>query len=277
MEKKKRDWRMFFKGRINYFLRKHDYNIYRISHKRDTMFGAVKNLSEVGFSPATVIDIGAAFGDWTETAMRFFPSAFFYAVEPQKEYFPQLSKLPIKKIFNCVLGERAGTVVFNIHKDWFSSSVFAQPDDQYTIREKREVEQKTLDDIASDLPGPFLIKMDAEGAELTILKGGLKSIEKTNIIILEVLLIPFSKETPRLDEIIDYLREIGFLAYDIVDTQYRVTDGALRKVDIVFIRKEHPILKDLNILSPEKYAEYNQMYSDFNQRRASSASIRIVD
>ena len=46
---------------------------------------------------------------------------------------------------------------------------------------------KRLDDICRDLKTINLLKIDVEGYELPVLKGGVKTLKKTNLIILEIL------------------------------------------------------------------------------------------
>ncbi|MDE2071655.1 MAG: hypothetical protein KGI70_02915, partial [Patescibacteria group bacterium] len=78
----------------------------------------------------------------------------------------------------------------------------------------------------------------------------------------------FSPEIPRLEQVMDTLRDMGFLIYDIVDLVHRQTDGALRKIDLVFLRKENPLLHSNEILSPAEYEGYNSKFAHWNELRA---------
>ena len=99
-----------------------------------------------------------------------------------------------------------------------------------------EKSTSTLDNIFNENNFFNLIKIDCQGAELPILKGGKKLIQHADVIILE---LPFMGEynigVPDFYEHIKYMNEIGFKVFDIIE-MHRV-QGILIQVDIIFIKK----------------------------------------
>ena len=102
----------------------------------------------------------------------------------------------------------------------------------------------TLDDIVTknNLPFPDFIKIDTQGSEIDILKGGKKVVENCNIILLECPIIQYNLGSPNLSEYIDYLNLINFIPYDICETHN--IDKVLIQIDILFVRKS--IIKNIN-------------------------------
>lgn len=102
----------------------------------------------------------------------------------------------------------------------------------------------TLDNIYDDIEVFDLIKMDTQGSELDILKGGMRLISKAKGIILEENLYPFNFGAPLHHEIRDYMESIGFVLVDILDDKdYTIQNSKgenimHREIDTLYIRKD---------------------------------------
>jgi hypothetical protein len=103
---------------------------------------------------------------------------------------------------------------------------------------------RRLDSIITDLVGPTLLKIDTQGYELEVLKGGLTILPLIDAIILEVAIIEINEGAPLLDEVLVYLKDIGFVTFDIVELHRRPLDKALNQIDILFIRENSSLLSD---------------------------------
>jgi hypothetical protein len=75
------------------------------------------------------------------------------------------------------------------------------------------------DEMTTDIQKTFnnLIKIDAQGAEIKILKGLGKYINNFEVIILVVSVHEYNKNEPLFDEVILYMKSKNFLLYDIYD------------------------------------------------------------
>jgi hypothetical protein len=82
------------------------------------------------------------------------------------------------------------------------------------------------------------LKIDTQGYELQVLAGASKTLEKAQLVILEVALIEINCGGPVLHEVIAYMYVRGFVVYDIVETHRRPLDGALSQVDLLFVRED---------------------------------------
>ena len=112
----------------------------------------------------------------------------------------------------------------------------------------------TLDNIVKKekLPKPNFVKIDTQGSEIDILKGGKKTISNCSVVYLECPIINYNLGAPNLDEYIKYLNSVDFVPYDICEVHY--SDKVLIQVDILFIKKSilikkiNPNKKNLNML-----------------------------
>ncbi|MBI9052059.1 MAG: FkbM family methyltransferase [Anaerolineaceae bacterium] len=110
--------------------------------------------------------------------------------------------------------------------------------------EIREVNLICLDQITIDysLSGPFVIKADVQGTELDVIEGSKAILEETELIILETSLFEFLPNNPQFFDVINYMKNIGFVVYDFIGGAIRPFDGALGQIDVAFV-KENGVLR----------------------------------
>lgn len=53
--------------------------------ERGSLLGSLRTAAAVGFSPATILDVGAARGEWSLQAARVWPNAKFLLIDPLEE------------------------------------------------------------------------------------------------------------------------------------------------------------------------------------------------
>ena len=212
------------------------------------MWSAVRRITNHNIPVKSIIDIGASDGSWSLQAMKIFPGASYLAVEPLQEHETALKKLTEKhENFDyalCVAGEVDDQQVrLNVTADLDGSSV------ESTEGEGRKVPVKTLDKLVSEkgLTGPFLLKFDTHGYEIPILNGARETLEKTNIIIMEVYNFNITKHAVRFHEMCSHMEDLGFRCYDIASPVLRLHDQAFWQMDIFFCRD------DTKIFSHHKY------------------------
>lgn len=206
----------------------------------DALAHIVRMSQDIGFEPATVIDVGVA--DGTPDLYESFPKARLLLVEPLKEFEGVMRR--ICRRYNAMYviaaaSDKEGVVSINITPDLHGSSLL-KPKETSLILKTREVKTVTLDALIEDfdMEAPFVLKVDAQGGELRILEGAIKTVEKSEVIILEVQLFQGTEGGPQLFDIVAFLKSKGFVAYDIVGNNYRPLDRALAEVDIVFVKED---------------------------------------
>lgn len=245
-------------------------------YRRMSMQGALNQIAELHFIPRTVIDVGAAFGDWSKMCNHFFPDAHYFLFEPLQEYKDVLNKITSEfdtaQYFPSAVGSKNGTVILNVHEDLVGSSMFRETEGAFTNGKPRTVPMVTLDKIALDYDfrGPYLIKIDTQGAELEVLSGADKILKQTEYIILEVSLFQFMIGGPQIFDVIRFMKERGFVVYDVISYLYRPLDNALAQFDVSFVRENGMFRKDHRYSTREQREEQNKRFKEKNRGKLES-------
>lgn len=192
-----------------------------------------------GFSPKTIIDVGAYIGDWSRTAASIFPEARCLMIDANENNRKHL-KAAASQIRNseyCItlLGpESKPDVVFQVLGT--GSSVL--PELSSVSRTERHLAMERLDDLiaARQLEGPSLLKLDVQGYELEVLRGARQTLAGAEIVILETSLVPCNAGAPLFFEVVSFMKDAGFVVYDFCGQSRRESDNTLVQTDVVFAR-----------------------------------------
>lgn len=175
-------------------------------HRRDsrsTLLGVLRAAKKAGLLPGTVIDVGAAYGSFALQCRRVFPDAMYICIEPLQEYEPLLERVTksIPKADYILAAAASGPkeVTINVHPDLLGSSLYLEAEDSNVNGVPRTAPAIILDGLTKDkrIKAPFLIKIDAQGAELDVLLGAEATLRSTEYIILEVSFFEFFKGGPQ--------------------------------------------------------------------------------
>ena len=202
---------------------------------------AYRRLAASGYAPASIIDIGAHDGNWTRLARRIFPDASILMIEPLKSKAESLNALANSSerthFVGALLGADAGQTV-TFYEAGTGSSVHRE---QSNV-EFRETSLLTsrLDDVAAQLDGPIFLKLDVQGAELEVLEGGSKTLGRSDLVQLEVALLPYNEGAATFLQVIEYLDQRGFVPFDIAG-MIRPTGAELVQVDMLFVPAGSPL------------------------------------
>ena len=99
-------------------------------------------------------------------------------------------------------------------------------------------------DALFDERGFDFIKLDVQGYELEVLRGAQRILAGVEAVLLEVSLLKINRGAPILDEVVAFMRERQFVAYEILEIHRRPLDRAMNQVDIIFVRQDSPLLAD---------------------------------
>jgi FkbM family methyltransferase len=193
------------------------------------------HLAKHGFSPATIIDVG--FNTGTDGLYDHFPDAQYLMVDPlvESEPFLKAQKARLKQADYVVAaaGAAPGKIDIGVSPCFGGTS-------QYLADKlpTRSVPMTTLDELAEKFHarGPYVIKIDVQGAELEVLKGAKRILAETEVIFAETRLFPF-RGAPELLEVLKFLEREGFVLYDLFNGALRPSDGALGQIDITAVKR----------------------------------------
>jgi FkbM family methyltransferase len=206
---------------------------------RRTMQQALDHLKHLGFQPSVIIDAGA--GSGTEELLRSFPDVFTFWVEPMEEFEPALQELRARhpgKVVIAAAGPRDGEIVLYAHENAYGSSVLHESDGRIADGTERKVRMVRLDTLLTgmDLGGQALLKVDVQGFEIQVLEGAVRTLPQCEVVILEASFFKLHESAPEFFELLAYMNDRGFVAYDIVDGHNRPLDNALAQKDVVFVQ-----------------------------------------
>jgi FkbM family methyltransferase len=210
------------------------------------MESVLKQLAKRAGPIATVVDIGASNGRWSEMSMKLFPQARFIGVDPLVEREPQLKRLkertPQFDYILCVAGNKDNeTVELAITEDLDGSTIGG-------AGIVRKVPSHSIDEIirVKKCAGPFILKFDTHGFEVPILKGAAKTMENTRYIVMEVYNYRHVEGTLLFHEMCSLLDGMGFRCFNMADPLQRPLDGCLWQMDLFFARKDDACFRDSN-------------------------------
>lgn len=154
-----------------------------ISHNQKYDRQLLHILRKVLREDSNCIDIGCHKGDILRMLLKYAPNGLHFAAEPIPELFKTLQKkFPQKNVhlFPVALSNQPGRAMFNLVENdpaYSGLKKRAYKNNNPQIREI-EVEINTLDQIIPEHTPISLIKIDVEGAELDVLRGGVQTIKR---------------------------------------------------------------------------------------------------
>ena len=164
------------------------------------------------------LDIGANIGSYTVLASKVC-GARSVSVEPDRSTLRALLENirlngieDLVQIEACAIGGQNGEIKFSLGMDTTNKVVEGTSEVPFQI-----VQMRTLDDIVKD-QRPTFIKMDVEGYELEVLKGGTRTLENPSLLGLELETLD-----PEARQI---LGDYGFKIYRYMPHQRDLVAGA---------------------------------------------------
>ena len=199
----------------------------------------------------TIIDVGANTGQFAIMIEKVFPKANIYSFEPIPEAFEKLNKLSIEKngkikAFNLALGDSTGEIAMIEHtKHTPSSSILKTTEiceklypftqNQKNVKVKITTLDNAINELNLSLTPEILIKLDVQGYENRVIKGGEKIFKISKACILEVCLDKLYESQAEFKEITELIYACGFKYAGNLEQSY-ANDGHVIYIDAVFLR-----------------------------------------
>ncbi len=206
--------------------------------------------SGVVSEPRFVVDVGANIGQTIEAFLSRWPSARCLSLEPLPDAFDQLQDVVTKysgraEAINCGVSSSPGKLTLNGSNTQSTTSSFHKlnksaetvqahhglrstpsflelgAEDNYEV----EVSVEKLDDILTSSKnesatwfndnGVDILKIDTQGWELEVLRGGTEVLKRTKVVITEWQFDDIYGQPPPIHELDKVLSDAGFRLWDI--------------------------------------------------------------
>jgi len=205
------------------------------------------------FIPETVLDIGANVGQFYKEMSKVYPDAYYRLIEANEECEEDLKKLKKGNVIDiniCLLSDAVKEVEFYLNKDdkkATGNSVYLENTMFYDVENSVMKTTTTLDKLFPSSYSPSgveisyaaydLIKIDTQGSEIDIIKGGLTLIQRAKGLIMEVSHKEYNKGSLLYNDVIEYMRDINFEPIEVLEKIYHPITGEHIQDDILFINK----------------------------------------
>ena len=210
-------------------------------------YGETMRLEEVrdmGINPNSILDIGAHTGQFHGWAKKVWSDAGIFMIEANPLHESHLDRLAMMngdKYLIAALGDEEREVTFYTRSDkphTEGNSYYKEHNywDIPQLVQETKVTLQKLDNLFEDNAVFDIIKVDTQGSEIDILKGGKDLVSKAQAIILEVSFIEYNEGAPTAEETIDYMNEIGFEERMSIGEHY--DGGTIVQKDLLFTNKE---------------------------------------
>jgi FkbM family methyltransferase len=169
------------------------------------------------------LDIGANVGEFSLYMNKLFPEAYILMIEANFNCKSDLQKLPFNYEI-ALLSDFNKWIDFYINKDNIKStgnSYYLENTKYFENYITEKIYSHTLDEIVKKYDKDFdFIKIDTQGSELDILKGGLKTISKSKFIMIECSTIQerlYNKGSCSINEVIEFMKINNFNKHYVVE------------------------------------------------------------
>lgn len=199
-------------------------------------------IARSGFSPQLIFDVGANTGNWTRTALHYFPTAKFELFEPQPDLRPAMQDLTGRanvRVHQLGVGRQNGSCKLTLTARHDSCTFrYDEADAARLGLSQIDGPVCTLDSFVQDqkLGIPDICKIDAEGWDLDVLEGARTLLGRTEVFFVEACMVS-GLQANSLEALTERMTASGYVLSDFTDLNRSRPDGALWLVEAVFLRQ----------------------------------------
>jgi len=202
----------------------------------------LKELQDHGHNINIVYDIGANDGRWYKDWKPILPSAQFVMFEAnpntQLKYGIGDDTLRFNQVLSHIDGATVEFFLANPGKESTGDSYYKELTPNYSANKSVLLKTKTLNTMIEEnnLPLPDFIKMDTQGAEVDIMKGGSVALEHAKMALIEVPIMPYNMGAPNFNDYINAMYSYGFIPSGVHHIAMKCS--VVNQMDIVFVKSD---------------------------------------
>lgn len=166
------------------------------------------------FYPKSILDIGANVGQFYHQSKNIFSESSFFLIEGNKYCEPALRDLNVE-YFIGLFSDKIKNVSYFVRKSeprCTGNSIYREKTNFFNDNDIDIFNEQTytLDLFFKDKYFD-LIKIDVQGSELDIIKGGINIIKKARGVILEMSVEEFNTDAPLYNDVLKFMESLGFI------------------------------------------------------------------
>lgn len=197
-----------------------------------------------------ILDAGANVGQTLEKYALAFPTARIHSFEPFPDSFERLRETAVARppamAYQMALGEEAGEADFHVNQAYHTrNSLLVRPKsgrryyrDGSELPDTVRVNVVTLDEFCARaaIERINLLKLDVQGAELQVLRGGRRLLEKQaiDLIFTEIMFVPHYEDGPLFNDIHSALSNYDYSLYGLYDLIV-ASNGQVRYANALYL------------------------------------------
>jgi FkbM family methyltransferase len=174
---------------------------------------------------ATVIDVGANVGQWLKAVNPSSIDGSVWCFEPLEVPFKELEKCaksyPNVKVFKLAFSDFAGSANMFVASNGGASSSISAPTEHLKLHSAIEfsksetVKVSTIDEFFSkhELSLPVYLKIDTQGHEWNVIKGGIKTLKSVAVVELESSMTAQYQGEKAHHDLMNEIINLGFVYY----------------------------------------------------------------
>lgn len=175
----------------------------------------------------TLLDIGANIGHFSRTMRHNIPNLDVFMIEANPFCENMLRSTGIPYEIACLSDLEKQVDLFMNRKNMICTGVsyYQEQTMHYADNDYIKTDTKILDKVIFNKFGHQksfeFIKMDTQGSELDIIRGGLNTIANTKHIQIETSLIEYNKGSPLKESVVQFMKDLGFKQNVMVEVHYQ--------------------------------------------------------
>jgi FkbM family methyltransferase len=202
---------------------------------------SLRRLSEHGFDPRRIFDVGAYQGDFARACLAIWPETEVTAFEVLEHKVAELRRLAASGLHIDVIATLLGAEncdAVPLHVMETASSVLEEHLQQDAVTRMHPM--RTIDSIVHDSgsESPDFLKLDVQGYELEVLKGAERTLADVEVILAELNFLDIHKGVPLVSDVLAWLAKRDFVAYDVCGLTRRPFDSSLWQADFICVRRD---------------------------------------
>ena len=179
----------------------------------------------INFNPIVIYDIGAAVLHWTKEARKFWPNSEIIVFDAMKDCDFLYQEYNLKYNIGILsdIDNRLVNFYGNIYtlggNSYYKEIGHRLSNELYPENAFTEQSTISLSSVVKNknFPLPDLVKIDVQGSELDILRGGMNVINNAKYLIVELQDVQYNRGAPLADETIQFLYDNG---WELIDKKF---------------------------------------------------------